>query len=58
MKLGEQKKAEWKVDFLSWMTCPHCKNTVVSGSPVIVGALRKWHLERVKVEKTKKRKRK
>src|SRR3990167_1571215 len=55
VKLGKQKKAEWKVDFLSWITCPYCKNAVISGGPVIVGALKKWHSERVKAEKTKKR---
>ena len=37
-----EKKTKGKIDFIQWLTCPHCKKLIMSGDPEMVGALLRW----------------
>ena len=40
--MKKEKITKPKIDFLEWITCPHCKKLIFSGQPEMVGALLRW----------------
>ena len=40
--MEKEKITKAKIDFIEWLTCPHCKKLIMSGDPEMVGTLLRW----------------
>ena len=40
--MEKEKITKAKIDFIEWLTCPHCKKLIMSGDPEMVGVLLRW----------------